>query len=384
MNILKEIQSYTLPVYHSTRCGSYIDFYAFDPSTGKMRRKMIKLNFIHKKNRRKYANDYIKRICHYLSNGWNPFVSNVDSRALFPFDEVCDSYLDYLTKMARDGSYREETFKSYSSYMKNLREFNKAQGYPVCRINQFDKLFCVSLLDEVYIHRNNSAYTRDNYLQFLHVFGEWLTVRDYLRENPAKDIKPFGSLMKTKIRTVIPKNYLSRINDYLNENNKYYLLSCYLLYYCFIRPNELSQLKLEYFKLQKQTIVLPPDATKNRKGGVVTLPKKVLFLMLDLGVFDYPGSYYLFGKDFKPSENPVSSKIFRDYWTNHVRKDLKLPKSYKFYSLKDSGITNMLGKESTLSVRDQARHSSIKITDIYTPHDSKEANLNLTTYEDDF
>lgn len=61
-----------------------------------------------------------------------------------------------------------------------------------------------------------------------------------------------------------------------------------------------------------------------------------------------------------------------------------MPKSYKYYSLKDSGITNMLGKESTLSVRDQARHSSIKITDIYTLHDQKGAHLNLTTYEDDF
>ena len=34
-----------------------------------------------------------------------------------------------------------------------------------------------------------------------------------------------------------------------------------------------------------------------------------------------------------------------------------------------------------LSVRDQARHSSILITDIYTPKDIKEANKLLVNYK---
>mgnify|MGYP003559330855 FL=1 len=38
-------------------------------------------------------------------------------------------------------------------------------------------------------------------------------------------------------------------------------------------------------------------------------------------------------------------------------------------------------KTDLLSVRDQARHSSVKITNIYTPQDCKEANRNLIGYE---
>ena len=56
------------------------------------------------------------------------------------------------------------------------------------------------------------------------------------------------------------------------------------------------------------------------------------------------------------------------------QKRFKASAQYKFYSLKDTGITNMLRHYDVLSVRDQARHSSILMTDIYTPHDIQEAN----------
>lgn len=79
-----------------------------------------------------------------------------------------------------------------------------------------------------------------------------------------------------------------------------------------------------------------------------------------------------------------SEKMFRDWWAHHLRKDLKLSAQYKFYSLKDTGITNMLRHYDVLSVRDQARHSSILMTDIYTPHDIQEANDLIKNYQGDF
>ena len=64
---------------------------------------------------------------------------------------------------------------------------------------------------------------------------------------------------------------------------------------------------------------------------------------------------------------------------------MKFPERYKFYSLKDTGITNMLRQHvDTVSVRDQARHSSIDITNIYVPHDMKRANATLKDYDGDF
>ena len=65
-----------------------------------------------------------------------------------------------------------------------------------------------------------------------------------------------------------------------------------------------------------------------------------------------------------------------------MRRALGFSERYKFYSLKDTGITNMLkANADILSVRDQARHSSILITDIYTPKDIKAANEYIMNYK---
>lgn len=98
--------------------------------------------------------------------------------------------------------------------------------------------------------------------------------------------------------------------------------------------------------------------------------------------YNYPGQYYLFSNKFRPGTEYRDSKQFRDFWNNHVRKSLKLPAEYKFYSLKDTGITNMLRSNTDpISVRDQARHSSLLITNTYTPMDIKKANPAIIAYK---
>lgn len=146
----------------------------------------------------------------------------------------------------------------------------------------------------------------------------------------------------------------------------------------------MTKLRLSNINLAKQTILVQDTISKNRKDGTITLPAKVIHLMLDLKIFNYPNDYYLFSNDMKPGKEEKSEKMFRDWWARHVRKDLKLPDKYKFYSLKDTGITNMLRHYDVLSVRDQARHSSILMTDIYTPHDIQEANSLIKNYQGDF
>jgi len=87
----------------------------------------------------------------------------------------------------------------------------------------------------------------------------------------------------------------------------------------------------------------------------------------------------------KPGATCQSEKQFRDYWQRHIRKPLKLPDKYKFYSLKDTGVTMMLrANTDIISVRDQARHSSILITDTYTPHDIAKANPLIDKFVCDF
>ncbi len=384
MSSLNEIKSYTPPVLHTGK-EWYIDFYSFCPATGKMKRKKFKLNHIESITaRRKYAKDFMNRLSEKLSIGWNPWIEAESGSAYTLFKEVADRYRVFMAKMLRDGRYRPETLKSYTSYLRNLELFNQEKKVPITYIYQFDKDFCVQLLDEIYVGRDNTAFTRDNYLGFLKSFSSFCLSHNYLTKNPTEGISSLGRKGKKKIRCVVEPDKLQKINIYLREHNPYMLLASYILYYCFIRPAEMVRLKLDNISLQKQTIFVQDTISKNRKDGTITLPAKVIHLMIDLDIFSNPGDYYLFSDGMRPGRKERTEKMFRDYWSSHVRKDLKLSEKYKFYSLKDTGITNMLRHYDVLSVRDQARHSSILMTDIYTPHDIQEANDLIKNYSGEF
>lgn len=379
---IKEIIGYTLPELYTGK-EWYVGFYSFDPALGRMRRKKIKINFIQGiTKRRQYAEDLKRRVIDKLRKGWNPWIEVESPNAYHTFKEVLDKYRDHSAKMFKDGLYRPETYTTYTSYCRVLEDWNdKENQVAITYIYQFNKDFCVRFLEDIYIGRDNTATTRDNYLSFLQSLAKFCLQYSYIKSNPVEGISGLGKRSKKKIRTVISDHDMIRLFDYLNGKNKFYLLACYILHYCFIRPKELSLLRLSNFSVKRQTVFVQDTISKNRKDGTITLPAKVLKLMLELDVFNFPTDYFLFSNKFMPGENRRDPKIYRDYWTHYIRKDLKFGEKYKFYSLKDTGITNMLRKYDSLTVRDQARHSSILMTDAYTPHDIEEANNLIKNYE---
>ena len=246
---------------------------------------------------------------------------------------------------------------------------------------QFDRHVVGQFLDYVFIDRNNTIRTRNNYLSWLKTFCKYLVERGYVASDPTAGLTTVQRKNELKNRDVIPDAVLKQLHDFLNVHNKHFLLACYVLHYCLVRPREMSFLKVGDFSIKKQTLTLHGNHTKNGNDAVITVPQQVLKLMIELKVFDSPSNYYLFSNGFAPGSERRNEKAFRDYWHHHVRKHLKLTDRYKFYSLKDTGITNMLrANTDILTVRDQARHSSILITDIYTPKDIKAANEMLLNY----
>ena len=147
----------------------------------------------------------------------------------------------------------------------------------------------------------------------------------------------------------------------------------------------MSFIRLSHVSVSRGTVFIPADSSKNRRDGTVTLPDRVLKLMVELDVFSHPDQDYLFSDGFRPGAAHRTSKQFTDFWNHHVRKDLRFPHEWKFYSLKDTGITDLIRSNTDLlSVRNQARHHSLLMTDIYTPHDIEQANDIIRHREGDF
>ena len=364
-----------------------ISFYAFDPETGRLKRKLVRLNrelkgIKGKRAKREYAEGVASRLRDELKAGWNPWVQQSDSLVYASWTDMNKHYKAYLAKQLNEHNMRADTVTGYLSRHKILCEWVAKERKNVRYAYQFDKRLVDAFLDYVFLDRDNTIRTRNNYLNWLKSFSTWMLGKSYIEKDPTTGIPQMKNRSGKKNRDVIPDSVLQKIHDYLEQNNRHFLLACYLLHYLFVRPHEISCIKIEDFSLKNKTLLIHGDVAKNWQDAVVTLPVHVIELMLDLDVFKYPGSYYLFSEGFKPGREYRSEKKFRDYWLLHVRKELKFSDRYKFYSLKDTGITNMLrANTDVLSVRDQARHSSILITDMYTPKDIKKANELLMNYK---
>ena len=379
--MLDSIKEFTMPVLRENNPEWYIEFYAFDPSLGQMRRKKIKVNRLKKASeRRTYAKELIKRLTEQLMHGWNPCIEAASNEELRSFADVCNSYDSYINKMYADGLYRKETYAGYKSYLKNMIEYNGMRTIPIYYIYQFDRRFCQDLLDYMFIERNCSAQTRNNYLGFLRVFAGYCVTKCYLSHRVTDGIEPIPKRLMRKSRTVIPPEVVRKIRKWLYDRDRNFLLACYILYYCLIRPVEQTRLRIRDINVKESTITVPAEASKNRMEQTVTLPKKVLLYMVDMGLFRFPSDWFIFSDGLRPGRTQIDPKIFRDRWAK-VKRGLKLRPEWKFYSLKDTGITEMLDKHTaSISVRDQARHSSLEITELYTRHNRK-ANSELLNYD---
>lgn len=369
----------TMPVLRENTNNWYIEFYAYDPERGKLRRKTIKLNRIKSITaRRKYAREVIKRLVEQLSKGWNPWIAK-DTGDLQTFGEVLDRYERHIEKMIENGYYRKETYAGYKSNVKILREY-VTKTNSIYYVYQFDHKYCVDFLDYVFIDRENGAQTRNNYLNFLRVFAGFMLEKGYIKERPTDGIRPISRRLFKKERTCIPLDVVTKVSDYCKVHDKHFQFACYLLYYCFIRPVEMTRLRVRDFNLKSCTLTIPADCAKNHRKQTVTLPKKVLLYAVELGIFKAPMGDFIFSRGLKPGNQEIDPKHFRDHWEK-VRKALGLKKEWKFYSLKDTGITEMLKHQvAPIEVRDQARHSSLAITEIYTDR-TNSANQEIVEFD---
>jgi len=285
--------------------------------------------------------------------------------------------------MQNDDAIRPHTAYDYQSKLKIMLEYNESRKVPIIYIYQLNTPFINSFLDYIYITKENSIRTRNNYLAWINIFMAWLQQRSYLLSNPAEKIMIIKQRGHSKNRDLLDREDMNRLSEWLEKMNPHYKLACMILNYMFIRPKEMARIQLKFFNVKEQTVIIPDSISKNRKTQIVTVPRHIIEYMIDLHVFENPGKYYLFSNEFKPGAKFKSEKTFSDYWQNHIRPAMGWNNRIKFYSLKDTGITNMLRTCDPQTVRDQARHSSILITDIYTPHDMKKANPLLKNYKSD-
>lgn len=381
---LCEFEKYRTPVYVGKGKEKYVYFYVLDPESlldGCPKLKRIRKKFNHiknKKERDEAALRFRDEIALKLKQGWNPLIQECGRKGFTPFNTVIDRYVIYLKKMLKDDVVKASTFNNYMCRLNQLKEWNESLGIPIIYIYQLDRPNLESFLEHIYIDRDTTPKTRNNYLNWLSSLCNWMKGCGYLETNPAENIPKLRE--QEKFRKALDESDMTRLHDHLQEHDKYFLLACLMHYYTLVRPNELAYIRLDDIRIHDQSLFISGDFSKNRKDAVVTIPKRVIQLMLELDIFRYPGTFYLFGSGFKPSEHRADGRIFRERWVK-VREALGFPAHYQFYSLKDTGITDAIDRVGLTVAKDQARHSSVATTNRYVRKGQMKAHPELKNYE---
>lgn len=143
-------------------------------------------------------------------------------------------------------------------------------------------------------------------------------------------------------------------------------LACMVQYYCFIRPGkELRLLRIGDIDLHQGLITVRQDNAKNGLKQIVTMPQQLIDLCYEYGIDTANKDLFIFGKRKRFNTKPVSVNMLR--WRfNQIRDSLNMSKSYKFYSFKHTGASNLhLSGISMRELMDQLRHTKLDATQHY-------------------
>lgn len=350
------------PAEYCNNKDSYVQFYAIDPNTGMLKRKRIRLNRIKSPTeRKKYAIALCKKLNRKLEKGWTPFIDPETPKGAEKLISACD---DFLKIKKKDGR-RPDTMRSYNSFVTILKEYItkeiKNKDLPVYAFKPKD---AVEFLDFRYINFDITPTTFNNYTRFYRLLWNWFIKKKYVTINPFKDIEVKKQFEKARI--IIDRDHRKLISDYLLKNDPQFYIVCMLCFHSLMRPKEIAQTRIKYINTDLSIIKLPSTVTKNGKARVVTVPYHLNEAIKQLGLHSYyPKNYFAFSSYKQPGPEPVNTRKI-DKWWDKMRTKLDLPKNIQFYSLKDTGIVQLLEDGVSLKdVKDLADHASLSTTSKY-------------------
>jgi integrase len=359
----------------------YVAYHVKNPQTGTLHRKTIKVNRIKNiSERKKFARKLVVEINEKLRTGWNPFIEQEVPRGFVKLTDALNTYLKAKTRELKS----EDTIRTYKSMVTILQNYvvNILKKPDLLAIS-FDALHARNYADYLYNERQLSGITFNNYILKTSIIWNWFIENLYCKSNP------FGAIKKkkenTKTRKIIDFETRRRIKEHLIKNEEYEFLAMVML--CFhglIRPKEICHLKSSYINMDKKIIFLPKEITKDDDDRIVTMTEELHHCLQKLNLENISKDLYVFSTNWKPGKQLQNTRYIGKRW-DKLRKELKMPVEYQFYSLKDSGIVQKLQDGiSPIDVRNQAGHSSLEQTNQYAKYANPEGSEQIKKKASEF
>lgn len=365
---LSQVQNFLPAVVKDLPSGIIVEYYIAEPQSGKMIRKRIRLTRLTKRlpTRRLRiiaAQEVADSVNAKLRGGWTPLHESDDGRLYTTLPDLRDKF---LAAKESEGC-RPTTLTQYGSVIDIWLRWCKDNGMGTKYSGTFLRPCAVRYMDDV-LAQGNRHRTYNNTLKVMRSFWQWALEHCYSKENPFMGFKTLKK--EQKIRILVPPEARRKVAEHYAKFRPSMNIVCQLVYSSAIRPAEILNIKLCHVHLDCHYIVIPGENAKNHKERYATLTPELVRLLTPVTQRYTDGGLYLFGRneDLLPDVKPVNKSYFQKSW-ERMRRATGLPKEMQLYSLRDTGLTDLLhAGVDQLTVQHHADHSSLAIQNIYTNH----------------
>ena len=358
--------------------GIYVEYYILDPIIDNMVRKRLLLNRLvkripKKRDRLLAAQQIADNLNAKLRGGWSPLHETEDVRL---YTRLADLQSKFLAAKNAEGC-RPTTLVQYKSVIDLWLRWCEDNGMADRYSGTYLRAHAVRYMDAV-LEQGHRHRSYNNTMKVMKAFFAWAVEHLYARENPFTGFKPLKK--EPKIRILVPPEVRKKITEHYAKQRPAMNIVCQLVYSSAIRPAEINKIQLKHIRLDKHYIVIPSDNAKNHKERYATLTHSLVGMLSGVLAKHKNPDFYLFGnnKDLFPDKEPITKSYFHKSW-ERMRRAVGLPLEMQLYSLRDTGLTDLLhAGVDQLTVQHHADHSSLDIQNIYTDH--FDAGLNEKIY----
>lgn len=209
---------------------------------------------------------------------------------------------------------------------------------------------------------NLAPVSYNGYIRFMKTLFFYFIDKEYIKENPFIKFKLKKKTVKKRV--TIPRAIRAKIKEYLyNTDREEYWWLTQLTYQLLMRPKESFMLRIRDIDFENRLIILPGEASKNHNERVLAIPQKM---------FEFFSRYknedcdkYIFSTGYMPGFVLKCARDSGKVW-DKIRRDLRLPSEYQFYSLKDTAITELSNAGvSPKAIQGLADHHDLSMTAKY-------------------
>lgn len=264
-----------------------------------------------------------------------------------------------IIKRLKQATNRKESFKEWKILDNIFLPWCAERGFDILPVSEIKSEHIVPFIDYVSIDRGVSNTTRNNYVIRIGTFFNALKKRKLIEENPLKGL---GKLRQEETQHIpYTKEEIQEVKEAIAEKKPWLWLAIQMIYYCFIRPNEIIQLRVR--NIEGKVFYIPPEISKGKTGRYIPIHPSLWNALVEAGIHNRGQHAYILSTSASGTK-PLGKKTLYNTFVWHMKGKLK--QGQDLYAFKHSGVIAAYRATKDIKlIQEYCGHKNIADTDKY-------------------